>query len=541
MLVAFPGGSPLVQDYLAGEAGALARLGWDFRDPESYRRRAAQLSQRFSRHHREVAAAAIRSPSERAAEAVRRVVEEDGFFVTTGQQPGLFTGPLYSLYKALTAVRLANTLEEVIGRPVAPLFWVASEDHDWAEVDNTFLLDPTNALHRVRYPVPPECAGRPLLRCRLGEGIGPTLDHFLDLLPRSDFFPEDRELLQRSYPPHATLPSGFTAILEALVGPLGLSFVDAGDPVVKELSRPILEEEALGSESREALLAGVAGELETAGYPVQVPILPGGVNLFLEGPAGRERVYREDGGFRLRHSGERLGAAELRARLAGDPSVASPNVLLRPAVEGSIFPVLSYVAGPGEVAYYGQLREYLDVVGPGIPVIHPRFGATLVEGKIRKVLDRFALAPEALARPHHELAGELVREEMPEAVRRALGEFRGAVGRGTASLVSAVREIDPTLKGPVESVRNQALVALQETERRIVQSLKRENEVALGQLERASLHLYPGGKPQERVLNLFYYTSRFGRGWIGDLLERFTPPVAGTEFRSPLPAPVANR
>ena len=119
--------------------------------------------------------------------------------------------------------------------------------------------------------------------------------------------------------------------------------------------------------------------------------MEGGVNLFLEGPAGRERLYREDGGFRLRISGEHLSLEEVLARARSDPRALSPNVLLRPVAESVVFPTLSYVAGPGETAYYAQLKDYFDAFGIRMPVIHPRFGATVVETKIRKVLDKFGV------------------------------------------------------------------------------------------------------------------------------------------------------
>jgi len=120
---------------------------WD--DPDAFRERAARVRERFDREARARASEAIRTPSDAAVRTLERVVEEDGFVVTTGQQPGLFGGPLYSVYKALTAVRLARTLEELLGAPVLPLFWVASEDHDWDEAHDTWLVDRGNDLRHL--------------------------------------------------------------------------------------------------------------------------------------------------------------------------------------------------------------------------------------------------------------------------------------------------------------------------------------------------------------------------------------------------------
>jgi uncharacterized protein YllA (UPF0747 family) len=145
-----------------------------------------------------------------------------------------------------------------------------------------------------------------------------------------------------------------------------------------------------------------------------------------------------------------------------------------------------------------------------------------VETKIRKVLDKFGLDVPALDRPFHEISSEIAREEVPVEVRKAMGGLRGTLAKGVGELQEAVKGIDPTLKGPVQHVRSQAFAALDELEKKVVHALKRENEIALAQLEKAQLHLFPLGKPQERVLNPFYYLTRYGGAFLEELLERFS-------------------
>jgi uncharacterized protein YllA (UPF0747 family) len=151
---------------------------------------------------------------------------------------------------------------------------------------------------------------------------------------------------------------------------------------------------------------------------------------------------------------------------------------------------------------------------------------TLVEGKIAKVLAKLALEPEALARPTHALAGELAREQLPDGVQRALGELRDALERGTGALADAARGIDPTLQGPVQRVKTVAIDTLGEAERKILQAVKRQSETHLQQLEKARLHLYPGGEPQERVVNALYYLARYGPELLDELLARFARSLA---------------
>jgi bacillithiol biosynthesis cysteine-adding enzyme BshC len=444
-----------------------------------------------------------------------RIREGGGFVVTTGQQPGLFASPLYSLYKALTAVKLAERLEAELGRPVAPLFWVASEDHDWDETNHTWVVDVENELHRIELPPVEGSGSAPLYRVPVDGVAGAALDQLEALLPDTPVAADAVALFREAYGGEGvTLASGFQAAMERLLEPFGVLFTQAHDPVLKELSVPVLEGAVTRSRELEARLVARSGELEAAGYGPQVSIMPDGVNLFLEGPAGRERLYRDESGYHLRHSELKLSHDEVLARIRSGEGTASPNVLLRPVAEAHVFPTLSYVAGPGELSYFAQMGPVFQELGVGMPVIHPRLGVTVVERKIRKVLDKFHVAEERLFQPFHELAGEIARDDVPEDVRRALGQIRGALGKGAGELTSAARAVDPTLKGPIQHARGVAMEAFAEAEKKILQAVKRENETALQQLEKAQLHIAPEGKPQERIFGPVYYLSRYGREWV---------------------------
>ncbi len=521
ILVSQPAGAPVAQDYLQGSPKALPFFSGHFSDLGAYTAKASEVDARFDRKARERAVRAMRLPAGGDPGRLRRFVEEGGYVVTTGQQPALFGGPLYCVYKGITALRLARVLETRLGKPVVPLFWVASEDHDWAEANHTCIVGLDNELHSPVLAAPDPGVHPPLHRIPAGAETTELLERFLEQLPQTDFSEPYSRLLREAAVPEATLPTAFSRILEALLGPYGMVFTDAADATVKEASAEVLLAELDRAEEMESVLMATASRLEADGYGVQVTLMHGGVNLFLEGSAGRERLYREGSGFRLLISGESLRSEAVGARRAADPSVLSPNVLLRPVVESTVFPTLSYVAGPGETAYYAQLADYFLAHGVRMPVIHPRFGATVVEGKVRKVLEKFGLEVSALGRPFHEVAGEIARDEVPEPVRKAMGGLRGAIGKGVGELQEAVKAVDPTLKGPVQHVRSQAFSALDELEKKVLQALKRENEIALSQLEKAQLHLFPQGEPQERVLNPFYYLARYGGAFLDELVRRF--------------------
>lgn len=521
ILVTRPAGSGLVRDYLSGEGEARAFYGGDFERRDSFEAKRVEIDRRFDREARQRAVRALRAPDGADPARLVRFVEEGGYMVTTGQQPGLFGGPMYSIHKALTAVRLAEALEAQLGRPVLPVFWVASDDHDWAEADHTHLVGTDNDVHRFALDAPESGGAPPLHRIPMGSSVTAQVEAFIRCWPETDFAPDLAHLVKEAFTPERTLPEAYTAVLRTLLGRFGLYFTDAADPVVKQASAPLLLSELERSGDLEGVLSGTATRLEAAGYALQVPILEDGVNLFLEGPAGRERLYREGSGFRLRTSGALLTAEDIADAVGEDPRVLSPNVLFRPVVESHVFPTLAYVGGPGEMAYFGQLRAYFEAHGIGMPVVFPRWSAMPVEHKIRKVLDKFGLEPGRLQKPFHELASEIARDEVPEEVKAALGKVRGAVAQGVGELQQATRLVDPTLKGPVQHVRSQAFQALDELERKVVQAVKRESEIALSQIEKARVHLFPDGKPSERVHNPFYFLARYGEGFLDALYRRF--------------------
>jgi len=507
-----------------GEAVASFYSG-SWQDPNAYRALLDNVDARFDSNARRRALEALKIPDVVDQERLDRWIDQRGVMVTTGQQPGLLGGPLYSLYKGISAVRLAERLEGLLARPVLPVFWVASEDHDWDEADHTYVIDTENQLVRLQVRDPGH-GHRALHRIPLDEEMADVMEQAGQNLPATDFSAPYVDLLRKAYKPGATLADGFAEVLSNLLAPLGMCFVDAASPVVKRLSMPLLLEELDQTEAHEALLREDADKLKSTGYTPQVPILEGAVNLFLEGPQGRERIYRNGKDFELRRSRESVSAEAVRERAESDPLALSPNVLLRPVVESTIFPVMSYVAGPGEAAYYGQIKRLFEAHGLMMPVIYPRHAVTVVEAKVRKRLDKFGLDLERLQRPLHEIMSDIARDEVPEGVRQALGELKSSVARGSADLLKAATIIDPTLKGPVTSARNNALSAFQAAERKIIQSVKRENEVATGQVEVAQRHLFPDGQPQERVLAPLYYLVRYGSDFVASLVEGFTVDLA---------------
>lgn len=319
-----------------------------------------------------------------------------------------------------------------------------------------------------------------------------------------------------------TVAEAFARTMEGILDGLDFGLVDSQDPVIRRLGDAVIRRELANGEAHEAALGRQTERLEALGYEAQVPILADTANVFYEDEEhGRERLLRDDGTWVLRASKRSLEGEELWALFDEAPERFSANVVLRPVVESAVFPTVAYVGGPGETRYLAQTGCLFEAHGVGMPVVFPRFSVTLIEGKVRKVLDKFGLEEaDLLERPVHEVVSEVVRDDVPDSVQEAVGRLRQALQEGYQAVYEAAEEIDPTLKGPIFHARNEGFKAISDVEKKIRHHVKLNKETELEQIEKAAVNLAPEGKPQERVLNVHQYLARYGPDLIPAILER---------------------
>jgi len=411
--------------------------------------------------------------------------------VTTGQQPGLFTGPLYTIYKALSAGALARRLERERKVPVVPVFWVAGDDHDFAEANHAVVLSAAGELVRiVLRERPADGLLLPLFREPCGPEIGAALKQLRDVLPETEFKGDVLAWLEAAYRPEANLADACAEALNRLVGPRGIAVFRAHDPAAKRAAAPWL-----------------LRALDVT--------LPDGLSpVLVEGSAGRDRLRGDGDAPVARRSGERFTRAALERIAAETPERLSPNVLLRPVIEAALFPTVAYAAGPGELEYLPEAAPLYARLGvtPQTPV--PRWSGFLLESRVEKVLERYGLTPADFAGPPGALEARLARDAVPADIADTLVRLRAELDLHYGRLGTEVARVDPTLERTVQSARNAALAGTHEVEKKLVASLKRGNETLTGQLERARAALAPAGQPQERVLTAASFLVRYGPGLI---------------------------
>lgn len=467
-------------------------------------------------------------PSPAREAALGRLSEPGALAVTSGQQPGLFTGPLYTVHKALSTAALARVLERLWSRPVVPIFWIAGDDHDFAEASHTAWLGGDGSL--VTAALPPRPADAPLTpmyRQPLGEGVTAALDALGSSLPPSEFRDETLAWLARHYRPEATVAAAFAGAMAELLAPSGIVCFDSSHPAAKAAAAPVI---LRALENAAAIDADLELQLEALGETARtsgVLVGDGAALVMLEGKQGRDRLVASDGAFVTRRGRERVGLDELAAIAEREPRRLSPNVLLRPVVESAILPTVTYLGGPAELRYlaltppvYRRLR-----VERQQPL--PRWSGVLVEPRVDRVLAKFGIDLADLLEPSGSLEARLVRSQLPPEAVEALAAIRAAVEQGYSALEQSATEIDPTLARPVQGARHQALAGTQEIEKKLVQHLKRRQETELGQIGRARTAVLPAGKPQERVLTVAPFLARYGPALVDDLRDAIEAWYAG--------------
>lgn len=495
-----------MDDYRAGRPEAARFFSGHPADLRAFSAKLDEVRRRFGRAERETAAAAVRPTSARAAERLERFVRDGGAMVTTGQQAGLFTGPLYTIHKILTAIRLAERLEEALGIVVLPVFWSASEDHDFAEVNHADLVDgagkPRRLTVRSTDPRP-----LPMSEMRLGEDVETVSGELRELVSSQSRTGVDLSRLLDAYQPGETVAGAFRRTIERMFSGFDLLVTEASDPHLKRASIPILLGAVSDAAEHERLLRERTAEMEAAGYAAPVTVMPDAANVFFHGPEGRERLAKAGDGWLAPDARLRMAPDEVAERIRAEPGAFSPNVFLRPVVESAVFPTLAYVGGPAETAYFAQIGPLFRAYGIRPPVAFPRLSVRLVPEEAAEKARALPVTDDELRLPEHELVSLLAKRRLPAHIQEQLHALRAALVDGFGVLMDSAMEIDVNLDMAVGARRNRAILAVADAEAKILSHFKKADPGIARDLPFVRNHLAPYGTPQERVLNVLPYLA----------------------------------
>ncbi|HRB11764.1 MAG TPA: bacillithiol biosynthesis cysteine-adding enzyme BshC [Vicinamibacteria bacterium] len=517
--------SPLFRDYFAsrGKASDFYPLGFSREDMA----RAAATTAAFAHPRREVAEALAREQPEgsRARKNAEALQDPKTLAVVTGQQAVLFGGPLYVLYKALAAMELARHMSESLKTTVVPVFWVASDDHDFAEIRATTHMDGNSELKTLRYEPAVEPNLQPASTIILDRTIDPLAKSVRDLLPASPWRDEVCDAMVAAYQPGDSISGAFSKLLQHFLP--GLVIMDPAVPALKKLMRPVIDREIAELSPTSRLAAGIGEKLLAAGYHQQVPVRASGfLNLFLVTGGKRRALGVSERGVEVRGGNQVMSKEELLARIAASPEDASPGVMLRPLVQDYLLPTIAYIGGPAEVAYHAQIGPSYAHFGVPRPVIFPRPSFSLVDAATARAMEAEGLSFEELQTDTETLLARAAREANPE-VGRSFADSRAAVEAAFGGVEATLAKLDPTLRGAVQSALGRALHQMEGLQEKALRTMKRQDATRAERMRRTRDFIFPGGALQERGVSWISLLAKYGPPIIDDIRRHMDPWAKG--------------
>jgi bacillithiol synthase len=437
--------------------------------------------------------------------------------VVTGQQVGLFGGPLFSLFKALTTVKLAHE-GTAAGSDSVPVFWLATTDHDLDEIRHVSILGAEGALQKL---IASTQVGNdaPVGTVTFGPEIEPLVETATGGLGDS----EVAGFLRESYRPGETFGSAYARLFARLFADWGVILLDAADPELQKVAQPIYQTAIERAAELDDALLVRGRELEAAGYHQQVRVTPSSTLLFMLQNGGRTPIHRRSNGGSAEPTfvvGEEVvPLAQLLQRISSEPELFSANVLLRPVVQDYLLPTLAYVGGAAEIAYFGQgAVVYKALLGRATPIL-PRFSATIVENKPQALLERYGLTVPEIFRGPEALREILATHTLPADLQIAFDRAGSSLNQSLAAIQKSLEKLDKTLVEAAANAGSKMQHQLEQLRSRAARAELRQSEVLGRHAEVLSNALYPDKVLQEREIGGIYFAARHGAQFLRDLYD----------------------
>jgi len=453
---------------------------------------------------------------------IEKLKDEDVYVIIGGQQAGVLTGPLHVLHKAVTILQLCRRVEQTKGIQVVPVFWIASEDHDFDEANHIYV--PTG---QEQTPKKIQLHKKVLRKQSLSD-LEINLSEFVQVIQQYfSYLPDtqnQQDLIAKllDFSRHSKgLPDFFARIMAWLFGKHGLILVDSADPKIRELEKAVFSQ--LITEDPSSRLHAAQKELQEIGYHSQLEVDPENAHFFVYCNGERELMERKEGGFVSKNGRYTFTKDEIEQLLEENPSSFSANVVTRPIMQEYLFPVLAFVGGPGEIAYWAQLKGIFDMFRMQMPIVYPRMTFTIVERKIEKYMAHFGLSFYDVRDRWEELRKEWLKEQNGLPLESEFRNLKNRVESVYQPFLEQLIRIEPGVQKLGEDNLKRILSHLEFLEKKTWYAIEQRHGAALLQWQKVKNSLFPLEKPQERVYNVFGYLNTYGTSFIDELVEMRIP------------------
>lgn len=462
---------------------------------------------------------------EATLENIRRLRSHATFAVVTGQQVGLFSGPAFTLYKALSAIHLARSLTGQ-GLECVPVFWLATEDHDLEEIATTAVLAESGEMVSVTVRGDRPAPGSPVGYARLTGDVEAGLDQIEQALPEGEARTQVMRDLRECYTAGATWGEAFGRFITRLFGRFGVILIDPLHEPLRPIAQPVFSEALREPGHLRSLLERRAAELAAAGYHAQVHVGEDSTLLFATSEGARTPVTHRDDAFYTNGS-PRATLAEMEARLKTAPLEFTPSALLRPIVQDTLLPTVAYIPGPAELAYFAQAQAIYPEFGRPVPVLFPRASFTLANRHEQRLMEKYHLSLDdvwqgeehlrrRIAAAGAEGEGTMIWSERLERGEEDLKRFLDG-------LTGDAERVDPTLPDAVRNAKEKMLYQLDRLRGKISRAALERSELLTRHERTLTAHLMPEGKLQERAVSGVNYLGQCGYELLDRLLVQIKP------------------
>jgi len=456
--------------------------------------------------------------SDKAIMYLTALDEPDAQVIFTGQQLGLFLSPIYTIYKAITVLKLVEKLNANNGTKYIPVFWLESEDHDFAEINHSGLWNPSMQPQTVTYGGK-DYGKRSVRHYRLTDDIDSSITELKENMIETEFSAELFSLLEKTYKKGTDWLSATRELFKNLFYDQGLLFFEPGHHDIKEISAPFFISLLENTEKISGLFQKKSQEMVETGYFNQVTPLSGRTFVHVEDIEQNRIHIRYDNGKYLLDNESGISKDKIENFVNKNIQNISTTVISRPILQSWLFPVAAYVAGPAEVAYWTQLSPLFAEFNLSVPVVYPRISLTLIEPKIDRFINKQAIDITQIAQKKQEFLDNYFsgRAQTSEDPFTAL---KNSLSQGKSNIIEHLKLIDPTLITSSEKLLEKIQHQIDVLAQKAIQAQQRKEQTVTNQLEQVHHSIFPEGVPQERFISVVYFLNKYGQGFVADLIDK---------------------
>lgn len=456
---------------------------------------------------------------------IEKLNDDNTFAIVTGQQVGLYTGPLYTVLKTITAVKLAADLKDRFPQfNFIPVFWLESEDHDLEEANHTYIIDKQNELLRIGFEDTASDEDdssskkntKPVGSTVLGEMVNSINEQLRSGLIDTDFKEKIMGIITRNYREDSDYKTAFAGMMNELFAGHGVVFIDPSDSEIKRLLVPVFEKELTSSPKLCESIISTSAELEK-NYDLQVK--PKVINLFFLHNGNRLMIEpREGGKFALKNSKRRFENDEMLNTLEENPELFSPNVVLRPVCQDYLLPTACYIGGPGEISYFAQFKPAYRHYDITMPVIYPRASVTIIESKISKFMNNYGVKLEDIF--HHSFLVSKIVDKLSEVkVEDEISKYVDELNKIFYDMRNMTVKVDQALLNIVDNMKEKTKQNVEMFKQKLINAQAKKSEVTTTQIDKVTNNIYPNHNLQEREINIAYFLNKYDTAFIKKLFH----------------------